>query len=130
MKKYLFLLLAVLLAGAVNFALAAVDLSGTWEMTWTSPRGGEMKSELTIVQTGEKLEVTMKSAGRSGNVMESKGTGSVKDQAVEFTITRTTQRGEFTTTYKGTIENDNTLSGKAEMGQMGSMDWRATRKPK
>jgi len=129
MKKYLFLLLAVLLAGAANFALAAVDLSGSWDFTMTTQRG-EMKSELTIVQTGEKLEVTMKSTGRSGNVMESKGTGTVKGNEVEFTITRTTQRGEMTTTYKGTIENDNTLSGKAEMGPMGSVDWKATRKPK
>jgi len=129
MKKYLFILLAVLLTGIGTFALAAVDLTGDWAFVMTTQRG-EMKSDLTIVQKADKLEVTMKSTGRSGNVTESKGTGTVTGTAVEFTITRTTQRGEMKTTYKGTIDNDNTLSGKAEMGQMGSVDWKATRKPK
>jgi len=129
MKKYLFLLLAVLLTGIGTFVLAAVDLTGDWEMTMTTQRG-EMKSDLTFVQKGENLEVTMKSMGRSGTMMESKGTGTVKAMAVEFTITRTTQRGEMKSTYKGTIENDNTMSGTMEMGQMGSMTWKATRKPK
>jgi hypothetical protein len=125
MKKALLLSLAVLLTGISIFA--AASLTGNWELTMTTQRG-EQKSDMTMTQTGEKLEVVMKRAGRDGAITETKGTGTVKGADVEFSITRTTQRGEMTTTYKGKIENDDTISGKVAMGQMGDADFKIVRK--
>jgi hypothetical protein len=124
MKKSFILLLAVLFTGIL--AVAAVNLTGNWEFSMTTQRG-PMNSDLKIVQTGDKLEVTMTRTNAQGQATETKGTGTVKDNAVEFSITRTTQRGEMTTVYKGTIVDDNTITGKVEMGQT-SVDWKATKK--
>ncbi|MGA2586710.1 MAG: hypothetical protein ABSF88_06780 [Candidatus Aminicenantales bacterium] len=124
MKKSFILLLAVLFTGIL--AVAAVNLTGNWEFSMTTQRG-EMKADLKFVQTGDKLEVTMTRTNPQGQATETKGTGTVKDKDVEFSITRTTQRGEMTTVYKGTIVDDNTITGKVEMGQ-NSVDWKATKK--
>jgi len=128
MKKNLLVLLALLMTGLLALA-AEVNLTGDWDFTMTTPRG-ERKSDLNIVQTGEKLAVIMKSTNQQGEAVESKGEGTVKGNDVEFSITRTTPRGEFTMTYKGKIENENTISGTVEMGERGSMEWKAVRKTK
>jgi hypothetical protein len=125
MKKVLLLTLAVLLAGVSIYA--AASLTGNWELAMTTQRG-EMKSDLALTQTGEKLEVVMKRAGRDGAITETKGTGTVKGAEVEFSITRAGRDGTpMTTIYKGKIENDDTLTGKVTMGQ-NEVDWKATRK--
>lgn len=125
MKKALLLSLAVLLTGIAVFA--AASLTGNWEFEMTTQRGPQ-KSDMVITQTGDKLEVVMKRTNPQGQVTETKGTGTVTGADFEFSITRTTQRGETTTTYKGKIADDNTITGKATMGQMGDVDWKATRK--
>jgi hypothetical protein len=83
-----------------------------------------MTSPAKFVQEGEKLTVTM--TGPRGD--ESTGEGTVKGNEIEWTITRSTPRGEMTITYKGTIEDENTMSGQAQMGDFGAMDWKAKRK--
>jgi hypothetical protein len=125
MKKALLLSLAVLLTGISVFA--AASLTGNWEFTVTTQRG-PMASEMVITQTGDKLEVVMKRTNQQGTVTETKGTGTVKGSDVEFSITRTGRDGTPTTTvYKGSIVDDNTITGKVTMGQA-EVDWKATRK--
>ncbi len=125
MKKAILLSLAVLLTGISIFA--AASLTGNWEFSMTTQRG-EMKSDMVFTQTGDKLDVVMKRAGRDGAITETKGTGTVKGAEVEFSITRTGRDGTpMTTTYKGKIVDDNTISGKVTMGQ-NEVDWKATRK--
>ncbi len=87
-------------------------------MTVTTPRG-ERTQDVNFKQEGEKLTVSMQ--GRGGEVT---GEGTVKGNEIEWTITRSTPRGEFKITYTGTIEED-TISGEVQMGDFGSSKWMA-----
>jgi len=116
------LLLAAMLS---MFALAhqeKANVAGAWELTMEMGQRGPMTQELSIAQDGEKIEVIMKS--QRG---ESKGNGTIKGNAIEWIVTRTTPRGEMTTAFKGTVEGDK-MSGEAAMGPMGTMNWTAARK--
>jgi hypothetical protein len=133
MKKTFLLALAVLTMGVL--AVAAVDVTGTWEYTMETQRG-PMKSDLVFVQTGENLAVTVKSMGRDGTPVETKGVGTVKGNDIEWKITRAGRDGaEMVITYKGTIVDDNNMKGTMERpGGMGGgnapSEWKAVRKPK
>lgn len=126
MKKIGAIALGALLAFSLGLTAAAADVSGTWEMT-SQGRRGERTMEISIVQDGEKITVTM--PGRQGNDMT--GEGTIQGNAIEWTITRETPRGEFTLTYKGTVDGDS-MSGTVEMsggmGGQGGMEWTATKK--
>jgi hypothetical protein len=111
----------LILCGTSLYALA-VDVSGTWDMTLQTERG-DWPTELTIEQEGENIKVTM--PGFQGDQIE--GEGTVKDNKIEFTFNISTQRGDFSITYTGTIEGD-TMSGEAEMGDFGTMQWTAKKK--
>lgn len=117
------LLVSVLLLAPLTLCLAQdkVDVSGEWDFTMTTPRG-EMNSTVKFVQDGEKLAVTMTS--QRG---EFKGEGTIKGTDIEWSITRDTPRGQFTTAYKGKVDG-NTMKGTAQMGDRGSMEWKATKK--
>jgi len=129
MKKGLMVLLAILVTGVL--AMAA-NITGTWEMTTVSQRGGEQKRDVTFKQEGEKLTVSWMQPGRGGgDPVEIKGEGTVKGNDVEWKITRTTQRGEMTTLYKGTIVDDTHMKGTQTMnmgGQDMTSDWTAVKK--
>ncbi len=127
MKKSLVLVLGLLLTGLV--ALAAADVTGDWEFTMTMGQRGPITQAMKFVQTGEKLAVTMTRMGRDGNPVEIKGEGTVKGNDIEWTVVRTGRDGqEMKTTYKGKIVDANTITGTVEMGQMGSVEWKATKK--
>ena len=128
MKKSLILVLAVLVTGVL--AMAA-NITGTWEMTTTTQRG-EQKRDVTFKQDGEKLMVSWMQAGRGGgDPVEIKGEGTVKGNDIEFKITRTTQRGEITMLYKGTVVDATHLKGTQEINMGGNpvtSDWTAVKK--
>jgi hypothetical protein len=130
MKKSLVLLLGLLLTGLAAYALAAADVTGDWEFTMTMGQRGPMTQGLKFVQTGEKLAVTMTRTGRDGNVMETKGEGTVTGNDIEWTVVRTGRDGqEMKIVYKGKIVDANTITGTVQMGQ-NPVDWKATRKAK
>jgi len=110
-----FLLISVL------WAAQDVNVTGDWEMTTQSPRG-ERTSDIHFEQEGEKLTVTMQMRGE-----EVTAEGTVKGNTIEWSITRDTQRGEFTVSYKGTVEGDS-MSGEAQIGDFGTMEWTAKKK--
>jgi len=83
---------------------------------------GERSNEVTFTQEGTKLKVTMKNP--RGDVS---GEGTVKGNDIEWTITRDTPRGQFTTTYKGKIQDKNNMSGEVQMGDFGTATWKAVR---
>jgi len=125
MKKSLFLIMALAMTGLAAVAVQAqVNVGGEWTLTMSTPRG-DRTNDVTFVQDGEKLTVTMKSERG-----ESTGEGTLKGQDIEWTVTRQTPRGEMTITYKGKVAEDNTMSGEAQMGDFGTMQWKAARKPK
>lgn len=120
MKKLFSITSLIALAGLLAYA-ATANVAGAWDITINSPRG-ERTNPMTIVQDGEKITVTMTSPRG-----DSTGQGTVKDNAIEWSITRSTPRGDMTITYKGTVDG-NSMSGTAEMGDFGSMDWKAVKK--
>lgn len=124
MKRSLLLSLALTLAVMVSFALAAVNVTGDWEMTRTTPRG-PMTSTITFAQTGENL--TVKMPGRNGEEMT--GTGTVKGNELEWTITRTSPQGEMKITYKAKVEGDK-MTGTSQFGDRPATEWTAVKKAK
>ncbi|NOR53111.1 MAG: hypothetical protein GQ536_03370 [Candidatus Aminicenantes bacterium] len=116
------LALGIFILACLSLFALAVDVSGTWEMTAQTQRG-DWNSEMKIEQDGEKITVTME--GFQGNEM--KGEGVIKDNKIEWTVTMSTQRGDFSISYTGTVEGD-TMSGEAQMGDFGSMEWTAKKK--
>ena len=120
MKKVSVLILLVALSGLLALA-EEINVTGNWTMTITTQRG-DRSNEVTFAQEGEKLKVTMKSP--RGDI---KGEGTVKGNQIEWTITRDTPRGQFTTTYKGKIQDNNNMSGEAQMGDFGTATWKAVR---
>ena len=121
MKKLICLSVGLVLAAA--FALAAVNVTGDWDMTVKAPQG-DRASVVTFTQTGENLAV--KTTGRNGQ--EITGTGTVKGNDIEWTIVRTTQQGEFKMVYKGKVEGDK-MSGTFDMRGT-PVDWTAVKKAK
>lgn len=116
------LALGILILWGVSLYALTVDVSGTWDMTLQTDRG-DWPTELTIQQEGEKIKVSM--PGFQGDQIE--GEGTVKDNKIEFTFNISTQRGDFSITYTGTVEGD-TMSGEASMGDFGTMQWTAKKK--
>jgi len=112
---------AVLLGASLMLWAETAKVAGDWELTVQSPRG-ERTSPLAITQDGESI--TVKTQGFQGD--EISGTGTVKDNDIEWTISVSTPRGDFTLTYKGKVDGD-TMTGTVEFGQMGSADWTAKR---
>jgi hypothetical protein len=125
MRKSYLLGLAFLLVVASSLLLAAVNITGDWEMTTKMPNGQDRTSTISFVQDGEKL--TVKTTGRNGE--EITGTGTVKGNDVEWTITRTTPRGEMTITYKGKVEGDK-MTGTSQFGDRPGMEFTAVKKAK
>lgn len=110
----------LLLGVVVATALAgAGDLTGTWTLTSTTPRG-ERTSTMVLTQAGEKLTVTLRSERG-----ESTGAGTLKGDAVEWTVTRQTPMGEMTMTYRGKVTGD-TMAGEVQMMDR-AMPWKAVR---
>lgn len=118
-KAAIVLLITALLS--VFMIAQEVDVTGDWQMTVETPRG-EMASEVHFDQDGENLTVTM--VGPGGD--EITGEGSVEGNEIEWTVTRSTPRGEMTMTYTGIVEGD-TMSGEVKMGNFGSARWEAAR---
>ena len=83
-KKHIIIFSAALLL-LVGSALAQ-DVSGEWEMT-SEGRQGPQTQIFKIVQDGEKITITMQ--GRQG---EMTGEGTIKDNAIEWKITRETPK--------------------------------------
>jgi len=121
MKKLFCLSLALVLAAA--FVLAAVNVTGDWDLTRKTPQG-DRTSPINFAQDGQKL--TVKMAGRNGE--EITGTGTVTGNDIEWTITRTTPQGEFKMVYKGKIEGDK-MSGTFDMRGT-PVEWTAVKKAK
>ncbi|MFZ2055487.1 MAG: hypothetical protein WAU81_14960 [Candidatus Aminicenantales bacterium] len=117
------ILAALFLLAPLTLCLAqeAVNVSGEWDFTMTTPRG-EMTSTAKFVQDGEKITVTMISERG-----ESTGTGTITGADIEWTITRESPRGQFTITYKGKVEGTS-MKGEAQMGDFGSAEWKAVKK--
>lgn len=125
MKKLSLVALAIV---AVTLAVWAADISGTWTMSMPGRGGQMMERDITIKQEGTKLTVTM--PGRPGPNGEPGepivGQGTLEGNAIQWTIVRTTPRGEMKMEYKGTVDGA-TMKGTTQM--MGNeVEWTAKKK--
>jgi len=118
---YSMIALFALLLIPVLLSAQDVNVTGDWEITTQSPRG-ERTSDIHFEQDGESLTVTMQLMNE-----EVTAEGTVKGNKIEWSVTRSTQRGEFTISYTGTIDGDS-MSGEAQMGDFGTMEWTAKKK--
>ena len=122
MKKLASLSLALVMMAA--FVVAAVNITGDWELTVKTPQGDRTRP-ISFVQDGEKL--TVKLTGRDGQEIVSEGT--VKGNDVEWTTVRTGPDGtEFKMVYKGKVEGDKIVGTFEMRGQ--PVEWTAVRKAK
>jgi hypothetical protein len=126
MKKVSLAALAILAVAVL--VIWAADVSGTWELS-TPGRGGQMMTrDITIKQEGAKITVTM--PGRPGPNGEPGepivGEGTIEGNAIQWTIVRTTPRGEMKMEYKGTVEGD-TMKGTSTVMDR-EIEWTAKKK--
>ncbi|MGD1008666.1 MAG: hypothetical protein ABR951_00785 [Candidatus Aminicenantales bacterium] len=123
MKRSLLLSLALVAVGALLLA-AEINVTGAWDMTRTTQRGPTTVT-ITFAQTGENL--TVKMPGRNGEEMT--GTGTIKGNELEWTITRTGPQGEMKLTYKAKVDGDK-MTGTTQVGERPAMEWTAVKKAK
>jgi len=98
-----------------------VSVEGEWELV-AQTRSGEATWKVVFAQEGESLTVTM--TGPKGGV--TKGTGTLKETAIEWTVKLSTPKGELEMAYKGVVEGD-IMSGIVRRGKIGASAWTAKR---
>jgi hypothetical protein len=98
-----------------------VDITGQWELTVDSPQG-QMVIAATYKQDGEAL--TGKHVSEMG---ETPLKGTVKGNDIEYTVTLDFGGQQMTIPHKGKIDGD-TITGTAELGDMGTIKFTAKRK--
>ena len=126
MKKASLAILAVM--AILALAVWAADVSGTWEMSTPGRNGQMMTRDITIVQDGNKIKVTM--PGRPGPNGEPGtpivGDGTIEGNAIAWKIVRQGPQGEMVMEYKGTVDGA-TLKGTTMRGDQ-EVEWTAKKK--
>ena len=100
---------ALLLAGMAAMAADDANVAGSWQMTFQG-RQGPINQTLTIEQDGGKIKGTLKGP-RGDAPLE----GSIKGNDINFSVKRTTPRGDMVLQYKGTVDGDS-MKGTFEAG--------------
>lgn len=121
MKKAALTALAVL--AVLSLAAWAADISGTWEMSSPGRDGTMMTRDITIVQEGNKIKVTM--PGRPGGD-PIVGEGTLEGNAIEWKVVRQGPQGEMVMTYKGTVDGNTMKGTTVRMDQ--TIEWTAKKK--
>jgi len=122
MKKVSLAVLAI--AAILTLAAWAADVAGTWEFSRPGRDGQMMTQDVTIVQEGNKIKVTMPSFRPEGEPMV--GEGTIEGNAIQWTIVRQTPRGEMKMEYKGTVDGA-TMKGTTTMMDR-DIEWTAKKK--
>lgn len=99
----------------------AVDVSGTWDLS-VDAGSSSGEAELFLKQEGQELSGTYK--GRMG---ESRLAGTVRDNAIRFSVVLRFRDLSFTVVYSGRVEGDR-MQGKVDFGDGRSGEWHATRR--
>jgi hypothetical protein len=114
--------LFVVLALPLSPMAQQVSVDGEWELV-AQTRNGDVTWKVVFTQEGESVTVTM--TGPRGG--ETKGTGTLKETTIAWTVKVGTPRGELEMAYKGVVEGD-TMSGEVRRGNIGTSAWTAKRK--
>jgi hypothetical protein len=109
-------------AGAQGAPKASVvNVTGVWASTVESPQGS-ISSTATYKQDGEALTGT-----HVGQYGELPLKGTVKGNAITYSVTVDMGGQQLTVTYSGKVDGD-TITGTADFGGMASGGWSAKRK--
>lgn len=106
-------------------AAAAVDATGTWSLTISTPQG-EQQVTATLKQTGTDLSGTLTSPIFPSAEVSA---GSVSGKTVTFSVSVTVGGAPLEATFNGTIEG-NTMSGTVNVSGQGTVDFTGTRPEK
>jgi hypothetical protein len=98
-----------------------VDVTGTWSFQVATDAGTGTPT-MTFKQDGEKL-----SGHYSGQLGEAPLTGTVKGNAIQFTIDVSIQGAEVHLVYSGTVEKDS-MKGSVKLGDFGEGTFTAKKK--
>lgn len=98
------------------------DVSGTWAFQ-VEFSGGSGTPTMTFKQDGEKL-----TGHYSGQLGEAPLTGTIKGNAIEFTIDVDVQGTAAHITYSGTVDKDS-MKGTVKLGDLGEGTFTAKKKP-
>ena len=117
----------VLVSSADSWARAGqaakVDVTGVWIFTVESA-AGKSNPTLTFKQDGEKL-----TGQYSSQLMgEAQLVGTVKSQAIEFTVSANVQGTQVELKYAGTVESKEAMKGTLSAGDFGGGTFTAMRK--
>lgn len=116
------LIVALVAAGAVSLRAQDASVAGEWELV-AGTQKGDVTWKVVFAQAGESLDVAM--TGPRG--YEVKGQGTLRGDAIEWSVRVTSPRGEIDIVYKGTVSGD-TMAGEVVRGNIGSAAWSAKRK--
>jgi len=122
MKKAALAALAIL--AVVSLSAWAVDVTGTWEMSSPGRDGTMMTRDITIVQEGTKIKVTLPPGPRGGDPIVAEGT--IEGNAIAWKVVRQGPQGEMIVNYKGTVEGDS-MKGTMTIGER-EIEWTAKKK--
>ena len=115
--------LAVVGASPQTMAQAKVDVTGAWLFDVTTD-AGTGTSNVTFKQDGEKL-----TGHYSGSTLgEAELTGTVKGQAINFTLTVNVQGNSLDVAYTGTVESKDAMKGSLTITAIGNGTFTAKRK--
>jgi hypothetical protein len=110
----------VLLGAAVSLAAWAADISGTWNLKVSSPRG-EHSATLAVTQQGEKISGSLQSERG-----EYKIEGALKGEQIEFSVHYTGGDAPQSIPFRGKLEGADAMKGQYSAGDAGG-DWTATK---
>jgi hypothetical protein len=110
-------------AAAQTQAPATIDVTGAWAFE-VQTQAGAGAPQVTFKQDGENLTGHYSSA----LLGEADLKGTVKGQAIEFSLTLNVQGNSLEVTYSGTIEDNRTMKGKVSFAGMGEGTFTGKRK--
>ena len=100
-----------------------VDVTGVWVFTVESAAGTGTPT-VTLKQEGDKL-----SGHYSSQLFgEAELTGSVKDQAIDFTVRAEIEGMKVDLRYTGSIDGKDSMKGKVSAGELGDGTFTAKKK--
>ncbi len=111
----------VSLAQAQDTAADQAAITGTWEMSWDTPRG-PMTMTMELKQDGDALTGRVQTRGGWQEIKDGKVDGS----SFSFVVELTRQDRTFSMDYKGAIQDDGTLKGTI-MTPRGESPWTGKR---
>jgi hypothetical protein len=117
-------LTALAIVTILTLAAWAADVSGTWEMSSPGRNGQMMTRDITIVQEGNKIKVTLPPFREGMEPIV--GEGTIEGNAIAWKIVRQGPQGEMVMEYKGTVDGATMKGTMKRMDQ--EVEWTAKKK--